>query len=168
MIINSQEKCIWLKLRKLNCTSRLNIIRFLTQKSWGLNKATLVQIYKSLIRSVIEYIGLSYFSLGPNQRKELEVIQNSALRTILRVKREEGNTKLLETAKIDSVCTRMRKLNATYVQKTINQENPLIIELINSYKESLSKDRERGLIGGITILKQDKYFQGILKKEGLL
>ena len=62
----------------------------------------------------------------------------------------------------------MRKLNAIYVQKTINQENPLIIELINSYKESLSKDRERGLIGGITILKQDKYFQGILKKEGLL
>ena len=153
---------------KKTCTSRLNIIRLLTHKSWGLKKTTLVQIYKSLIRSVIEYTGLSYFGFGRAQRKELEVIQNSAIRTIFGINREEGNKNLLKIANIESIRSRMRKLNAVYIQKSIRQQNPLILGLIDSYKKSLEKDKNLELIGGTTILKQDKNVQNILKKDGLI
>ena len=153
---------------KKTCTSRLNIIRLLTHKSWGLKKTTLVQIYKSLIRSVIEYTGLSYFGFGRAQRKELEVIQNSAIRTIFGINREEGNKNLLKIANIESIRSRMRKLNAVYIQKSIRQQNPLILGLIDSYKKSLEKDKNLVLIGGTTILKQDKNVQNILKKDGLI
>ena len=67
---------------KKTCISRLNIIRILTHKNWGLKYDTLVQIYKSIIRSIIEYSGLNYDSLRTNQKRELETIQNNALRAV--------------------------------------------------------------------------------------
>ena len=94
--------------------SRLNIIRILTHKSWGLNKSTLVQIYKSLIRSVMEYVGLNFYILGKEQKNELEVIQNSALRAIFNKKREYGNRNLLKLAKVESIRSRLNKLNNLY------------------------------------------------------
>ena len=99
---------------KKTCMSRLNIIRILTHKNWGLNKSTLVQIYKSLIRSVMEYVGLNFYILGKEQKNELEVIQNSALRAIFNKKREYGNRNLLKLAKVESIRSRLNKLNNLY------------------------------------------------------
>ena len=137
---------------KKTCTSRLNIIRLLTHKSWGLKKETLVQIYRSLIRSVIEYTGLSYYAFGKTQRKELEVIQNSAMRTIFNKKREFGTKNLLKLAGVDSIRSRMDQINNSYLEKCILQKNPIIVDLIENYRSVQLDEKSKGFYGGSTIL----------------
>ena len=141
-----------------------NFIKLLTHKSWGLKKSTLVQIYKSLIRSIIEYTGLSYYGFCPEQRRELEVIQNSALRVIFNKKREDGTKNFLKLAGIESIKARMCKLNKAYLRKSIRTENPLIVDHIENYKNIFIKDKSRGYFSGATILNQDKYFNSIINQ----
>ena len=153
---------------KKKCNSRLSIIRILGHRSWGLKKETLVQIYKSLIRSVIEYVGLSYSAFSRDQRQELEVIQNSALRAIFKKKREFGNKNLLKLAKIESVKARMDKLNNEYLLKSLKNKNPLIMDMVQNYKDSLKAMKGKGYIAGATILSLNKQFKKLAKKENLL
>ena len=44
--------------------NRMNVIKHLSSKSWGLSKQTLVNIYKSVARSVIDYTGI-FFNIMP-------------------------------------------------------------------------------------------------------
>ena len=48
------------KYVKEKCNERLNIIKVLSHPSWKIDKNTLLQLYKSLVRSLIE--GCHYFS----------------------------------------------------------------------------------------------------------
>ena len=166
LIFDSQlsGKSHLVKIKK-TCNSRLNIIRILTHKSWGLRKETLIQIYKSLIRSVIEYMGMNYYAFGRAQRNELEVIQNSALRAILKKKREDGNKNLLREANIESIRQRMNRLNCKYVEKSIKQGNPIVKDLIENYKGIIEKDTNSGYISGATILNQNKFCNRIIKEK---
>lgn len=150
---------------KKTCTSRLNIIRILTHKSWGLKCKTLVQIYKSLIRSIIEYIGLNYYSLGNNQKSELEAIQNNALRTIFKKKREFGNKNLLKIAGVETIRSRMNKLNNIYLQKCQLRKNPIICDLMECYKETVIIESSKGYISGSTLLSQNPFYKRFAKQD---
>ena len=48
--------------------------------SWGANKKVLLTIYRSLIRSVIDYGAIAYNSASDNLKNRLDVIQHKALR----------------------------------------------------------------------------------------
>ena len=135
-----------------------------THKSWGLKKETLVQIYKSLIRSVIEYTGMNFMAFGKEERKELEIIQNSALRAILVKKREDGNACLKIEANIESISLRMHKLNTAFLKNATNRKNPIISDLVDNYMQTLVNYERNGYIGGATILKQNKFFLSLYKK----
>jgi len=60
--------------------ARLNVIRLLQGTSWGAGKRPLLTVYKSLVRSVIEYCMEAYFFASPSPLKPLHKIQNTALR----------------------------------------------------------------------------------------
>jgi len=47
------------------CRARLNVIRMLKGTSWGAGKRPLLAVYRSLVRSVIEYGVEAYFSRLP-------------------------------------------------------------------------------------------------------
>ena len=59
---------------------RLNLIRALPGNSWGASKKALLTIYRSLIRSVIDYGAIAYNSASESIKHRLDVIQNKALR----------------------------------------------------------------------------------------
>ena len=40
---------------RAKCIKRLNLLKILAHRSWQLNRATLISIYKSLIGSVLDY-----------------------------------------------------------------------------------------------------------------
>jgi hypothetical protein len=42
------------------CMKRINVLKVLSNKSWGLIKHTLTQVYNSLIRSLLEYSSIIY------------------------------------------------------------------------------------------------------------
>ena len=63
----------------VKCRARLNVIRMLKGTSWGAGKRPLLTVYRSLVRSVIEYGIEAYFFASPSLLKPLQKIQNDAL-----------------------------------------------------------------------------------------
>ncbi len=63
---------------------RLNIIKILVNKKWKLSLRRLVNIYKTLMRSVLEYSAIIIPRLTVNQICKIQMVQNRALRIIYR------------------------------------------------------------------------------------
>ncbi|ELU10076.1 hypothetical protein CAPTEDRAFT_219461 [Capitella teleta] len=83
--------CIWLD-RKLNfkahidyvrnkCQKYLNLLKILAHYSWGADRKTLLQLFRSFIRSTLDYGSIVYGAARPSYLKRLGVVQNQALRT---------------------------------------------------------------------------------------
>ena len=54
---------------KAKCHKRLNIIKILKHKSWGLSSNTLKNIYYALIRSIIDYASTIFEILSETKKK---------------------------------------------------------------------------------------------------
>jgi hypothetical protein len=112
--INRSEFCTFLGLtidEKLNfnehfrivkkkCNSRLDVLKVLAHKSWSLGPKTLINIYVSLIRSVIEYPAILAPCLSQQNINLLQVIQNNALRICLKKPKDTPINSLHFNAKI--------------------------------------------------------------------
>ncbi len=105
--------------------SRINIIRILAHKSWKLKKSTLVNVYKTVLRSVIEYSSLINPVIKNKLHQRLQLIQNNALRIILNKSRETSIKSLHQMAKLDMVKDRLSKLCKSYIEKCIINDNPV-------------------------------------------
>nr|CAH7750976.1 unnamed protein product [Callosobruchus chinensis] len=66
-----------------SCQKALNILKCLANKHWGSDGKTLLSLYRSLIRSKIDYGCIAYASASPSTLKQLDTLHNSALRLIL-------------------------------------------------------------------------------------
>ncbi|RNA11338.1 RNA-directed DNA polymerase from mobile element jockey-like [Brachionus plicatilis] len=66
---------------KERCNKRLNIIKILSNKKWGLNQNTLGNFYKSLVGSILDYSFPCLNSFSENNIKKLQAIQNTAVRS---------------------------------------------------------------------------------------
>ena len=69
---------------KNKCQKALNLLRVLSNTSWGADRRTKLVIYKALIRSKLDYGSIVYGSARPSYLKSLETIQNQGLRLCLR------------------------------------------------------------------------------------
>jgi hypothetical protein len=65
------------------CQKDLNVMRMLKGTDFGTDKNSLLLLYKSLIRSKIDYGAQIYSSACPSFLKKLDGIQNAALRLAL-------------------------------------------------------------------------------------
>jgi len=62
------------------CKARLNLMRSVSGSSWGASRASLMLIYRALIRSVLDYGAIAFDSATEAQKRRLDVIQSQALR----------------------------------------------------------------------------------------
>ena len=118
-----------------SCEARIKILKVLSSQSWAINNKILLSIYKLLVRSLIEYSSILFDITNKTSTKRLQVIQNDALRTIFKLKKEDGNQRLYEISQIEKIDERMRKLNDRYFKKAILYENELIVKLISEYED---------------------------------
>ncbi|XP_076658781.1 uncharacterized protein LOC143362464 [Halictus rubicundus] len=65
------------------CSRALNIIKYLRGTWWGSDPETLITLYKSFIRSTIDYGSFIYFPSQKYLTAKLESIQNTAIRLAL-------------------------------------------------------------------------------------
>ena len=65
-----------------SCSRKTNVMRALTNTTWGANRRTLLSFYNSYIRSRIVYGIQVYSSACRTELSKLEVVQNSAARII--------------------------------------------------------------------------------------
>ena len=65
---------------KDSCTKSLSVIKFLSHLQWGCNRETLLTLYKTLVRSKIDYASQIYQSATQTDLKILDTIQNQCIR----------------------------------------------------------------------------------------
>ena len=68
---------------KNKCTKALNLLRVLAHTTWGADQETLLHLYRSLIRSKLDYGCVVYGSARRSYLRMLDPIQNHALRLCL-------------------------------------------------------------------------------------
>ena len=120
---------------KSTCLKRINILKIISHKSWQLTIETRKNIYKSLVRSIIEYSSILQPILRCKETELLNLIQNNSLRIINNKKLiDKVSIKMLEeSSKIENLGSRLNTLRNRFIEKAKSSENPLIIELINDY-----------------------------------
>ncbi|RNA39844.1 RNA-directed DNA polymerase from mobile element jockey-like [Brachionus plicatilis] len=105
---------------KEHCNKRLNIIKILSNKNWDLNQNTLGNLYKSLVGSILDYSFPCLNSFSENNIKKLQAIQNTAVRSILKLKYDSPSN---------------IELSERYVGTGLNHSIPLVERLVKEYKE---------------------------------
>ena len=115
---------------KESCTKRLNILKILSNKSWNINKVTLVKIYILLIRSILDYSSIISSNLNQNLKSQLQTIQNSSLKIIFKKPFNYNTIDLHKLANIDLLDKRFSQLNKRFIFRNIINKNQLIIDTV--------------------------------------
>ena len=121
---------------KEKVNDRINILKVLSyDRSWSLKTNFLLSIYKVLIRSVMDYANVVTAACNEKVIKELEVLQNDALRVIYKksLLDQISIQTLREWAQIESVESRHESLLNNYYEKCLVSNNPLIKDLFEKY-----------------------------------
>ena len=72
-----------IKHLKEKCTKALNLLRVVSHTTWGADQQTLLHLYRSLIRSKLDYGCVVYGSARSSYLRILDPVQNHALRLCL-------------------------------------------------------------------------------------
>ncbi len=65
---------------KARCSKALNILKKLYSTSWGSDRLTMLKIYNTMVRSLLDYGSIIYTSASTATLRKLNCIQNTALR----------------------------------------------------------------------------------------
>ena len=146
-------------------TKRLNVIKILAGKNWNLDQKLLVRIYKLLVGSIFDYSHFCANNISKFWLNRMQSIQNSAIRSIFKLPYDTPSNTLYTTAKtlkLDTVESRLFSLNRNYISRSIDNSNPLIVQLIDEYRRGFSArlvNNPTPLCASNTLL--ENFFQGI-------
>jgi len=97
---------------KNKCTKALNLLRIVAHTSWGADQQTLLPLYRSLVRSKLDYGCIVYGSARGSYLQMLaKPVQNHALRLCLGAYRTSPSSSLCVLANEPSLYIRRRKLS---------------------------------------------------------
>jgi hypothetical protein len=118
---------------KESCIKRINVLKVLSNKKWGLSVKTLTNIYKSLIRSLLEYSSIIYPCISQTNLELLEKIQFKCLKIIHKKSKFESNDAIRLLPDYEQIEKRFDYLNISYLKKSLRNKNPIIEELHKEY-----------------------------------
>jgi hypothetical protein len=119
------------------CFKLLNILKCLAYKSWAINVNNQITIYKTLIRSCMEYAS-PLIILRKGNIKLFQGIQYHALRIIFKAPFMASSTELHQKANLCTVSERLFMLSKNYLAKATISGNPLISLLLDTPTPSAS------------------------------
>ena len=133
-----------LKDLKLRCTSALNAFKILCNPDWGGDTKTLLNLYKSLILSKLDYACQIYGSARPSYLKMLNPIQNQGLRLAMGAFRTSPETSLHIEAHVLPLELRRKQLTLQYATKiSSTPKNPVHECIFNTPKEIIRITNEK-------------------------
>ena len=117
------------------CKRRNNILRCLAGKDWGRSKDSMSALYCTYIRSALEYASPAWYPwLSKTARKELERVQNEALRIITRMAKDTPEEFLQLQAGMEPITVRLEKnsmvLREKYMRLQPNDNRRLLAEKV--------------------------------------
>ena len=106
-----------LKALKTKCLKALDIIKVVSNQEWGADKSVLLNLYRSLVRSKLDYGCIVYGSARPSYLKMLNTIHHQGLRLALGAFRTSPIESLYVEAGELPLEQRRVKLSLQYVTK---------------------------------------------------
>ena len=107
---------------KSRCTRSLDLIKVLSNTTWGADKKVLFRLYRALIRSKLDYGCIVYGSARPSYIKRLDTIHNQRLRLCLGAFRTSPVQSLYVESNEPPLGLRMTRLSLQYGMS--NKVNP--------------------------------------------
>jgi len=99
---------------KEKCVKALNLLRVVAHTTWGADQHTLLHLYRSLVRSKLDYDSVVYGSARESYLRVLDPIQNHALRVCLGAFRTSPASSMCVQANEPSFYIRRRMLSIQY------------------------------------------------------
>ena len=99
---------------KAKCLKALNLLKVLSHTSWGADRTTLLHLYRSLIRSKLDYGSIVYGSARKSYLQMLDTVHNQGLRLALGAFRTSPVSSLNVEADEPSLWLRREKLSLQY------------------------------------------------------
>jgi len=116
------------------CINRLNVIKIISHKSWGLDINTLIATYYALIRSVLDYLAFGFNRISKSNLDRLQVVQNRAICSIFKPDFGVRLAELGVSRGIPRVEERLETLFIECFNTKIAQSNPLWGQLVREYR----------------------------------
>ena len=121
-----------IKALKNRCLKALDVIKVVSSKDWGGDCSVLLQLYRSLVRSKLDYGCIVYGSAPKSYLKQLNTIHHQGLRLCLGAYRTSPVESLYVAADEPSLENRRIKLSLQYVVKlAANPTNPAFNDVFN-------------------------------------
>ena len=110
---------------KAKCLKALNLLKVLSNTNWGADRSTLLHLYRSLIRSKLDYGSIVYGSARKSYLQMLDTVHHQGLRLALGAFRTSPVTSLYVEADEPSLHLRREKLSLQYaIRLAANPANP--------------------------------------------
>ena len=114
-----------IKYLKARCQKSLNVLKVLSRTEWGADQTTLLKLYRSLVRSKLDYGCLVYGSASITSFAKLDPVHNQGLRLSLGAFRSSPVESLYVEAHEPPLEIRKEKLALQYILKLkANPGNP--------------------------------------------
>jgi hypothetical protein len=125
-----------IKMLKNKCIKALNILKCLSSTDWGADSTVLLNLYRSLIRSKLDYGCIVYGSARPSYIKLLDTVHHQGLRLSLGAFRTSPRESLYVETNEPSLENRRIKLGMQYTTKLkVYPSNPTYDCVFNSLYE---------------------------------
>ena len=113
------------KALKAKCLKALDVLKVLSNTNWGGDRSVLLNLYRSLVRSKLDYGSIVYGSARKSYLKCLDTIHHQGLRLALGAFRTSPVESLHAESNEPSLYTRREKLLLQYTTKlAANPKNP--------------------------------------------
>ena len=114
-----------IKALKAKCLKALDVLKVLSNTNWGGDRSVLLNLYRSLVRSKLDYGSIVYGSARKSDLKCLDTIHHQGLRLALGAFRTSPVESLYAESNEPSLYTRREKLSLQYTTKfAANPKNP--------------------------------------------
>ena len=114
-----------IKYLKAKCLKALNLLKVLSHTSWGADRSILLHLYRSLIRSKLDYGAIVYGSARKSYLAMLDTVHLEGLRMALEAFRTSPIENLYVEADEPSLYLRREKLALQYaIRLAANPSNP--------------------------------------------
>lgn len=100
-----------------SCSKKLKLLKMLSHREWGAGRRSLLNVYKALILSKIDYGSIVYSSARQGVLKKLDPIHNTAIRICTGAYRSSPIDSLLVEAGVPSLENRRKRMTVNYSYK---------------------------------------------------
>lgn len=128
---------------RLRALKKLNIIKILRHRSWGLSCLTLKSVYNALVGSIFGYSFFTVANVSAQNLNKIQIVQNRAIRCIFRLDWNSLTHELTKISGVLSIRNRFIQLGCRCITKSIKY-NFNTGTLIQEYLGSISSIKRKG------------------------